>query len=110
MHLLLSQGGSSEIKAAWPALPTKLTLLGIAYAGGGIRICTAALFELLRLSPSQLAALDLPAADAAAAGPQISQASCASGGRPIVCLAPHVWPSGPLLHQFRSQAREAICS
>ena len=43
------------MKAAWPALPAKLTLIGVAYASGSLRLCTAALFELLRLEPGLLA-------------------------------------------------------
>jgi hypothetical protein len=64
----MAQGGSAEVKAAWRPLPSKLTLLGIAYDSGSIRICTGALLELTHLSPTQLATLDL-SAGGATAGP-----------------------------------------
>lgn len=60
-------------------LPAKLTLLGIAYEFGGIRVCTATLFELLNLAPSQVAAMTVSGAGAPAA--HISQASAAAGMR-----------------------------
>ena len=55
------QAGSAEGKPAWPPLPSKLTLLGIAYDSGSIRICSAALLELMHLSPARLAKLGLSA-------------------------------------------------
>ena len=82
--LLVVQGGSAEAKAAWPPLPSKLTLLGIAYESGSIRICSAALLELMHLSPGQLAKLGLSAGGAAADPPgSASQVQC------ITCLTPN---------------------
>lgn len=71
------QAGPAEGKPAWPPLPSKLTLLGIAYDSGSIRICSAALLELMHLSPAQLAKLGL-SAGGAATGPQgiASQVQC----------------------------------
>lgn len=71
------QAGSAEGKPAWPPLPSKLTLLGIAYDSGSIRICSAALLELMHLSPAQLAKLGLSAGGATPGPPGIaSQVHC----------------------------------
>jgi hypothetical protein len=71
------QGSSAEANAAWPPLPSRLTLLGIAYDSGSIRICSAALLELMHLSPAQLAKMGLSAGGAAADPPGFaSQVQC----------------------------------
>ena len=82
------QGGSAEADSAWPPLPSKLTLLGIAYDSGSIRICSGVLLELMHLSPAQLAKLGLSAGGGAAEPPDFT-----SQVQFIACKSPSSsWP------------------
>lgn len=80
-----TQGGSAEVKAGWQPAAAKLTLLGVAYQSGSVRICTAALLELAHLTPSRLRELGL-------SGGGITTADTAAGTTQVPHV--HAKPSG----------------
>ena len=89
---------AAALAARWPPPASKLSLLGIAYGPGSLRICTGALLELMHLQRDQLTAVLASATVALQRPAHISQ----------VCREPFGAPLYPFIVISKACLRGAI--